>query len=121
MENKKDNEKSEIASNIDEVIGTEKEQEDNLNIDEEFENKKENILERYIEVGEKNNKKYSSEIIAGKEVLVFETMNLEMTDGQIEKSLKKINSDEFGINIVKDKLGNKLYYKIYLIETNIGS
>ena len=105
MENKKDNEKSEIASNI----------------DEEFENKKENILERYIEVGEKNNKKYSSEIIAGKEVLVFETMNLEMTDGQIEKSLKKINSDEFGINIVKDKLGNKPYYKIYLIETNIGS
>ena len=57
-ENKKDNEKSEIASNIDEVIGTEKDQEDNLNIDEEFENKKENILERYIEVGEKNNKKY---------------------------------------------------------------
>ena len=121
MENKKDNEKSEIASNIDEVIGTEKEQEDNLNIDEEYENKKENILERYIEVGEKNNKKYSSEIIAGKEVLVFETMNLEMTDGQIEKSLKKINSDEFGFNIVKDKLGNKPYYKIYLIETNIGS
>ena len=86
-----------------------------------LQNKKENILERYIEVGEKNNKKYSSEIIAGKEVLVFETMNLEMTDGQIEKSLKKINSDEFGFNIVKDKLGNKPYYKIYLIETNIGS
>ena len=89
-------------------------------LDEEFENKKENILERYIEVGEKNNKKYSSEIIAGKETLVFETMNLEMTDGQIEKSLKKINNDEFGINIVKDKLGNKPYYKIYLIEANIG-
>lgn len=52
---------------------------------------------------------------------MFETMNLEMTDGQIEKSLKKINSDEFGFNIVKDKLGNKPYYKIYLIETNIGS
>lgn len=121
MENKKDNEKSEIASNIDEVIGKEKEQEDNLNIDEEFENKKENILERYIEVGEKNNKKYSAEIIPGKEILVFETLNLEMTDGQIEKSLKKINNDEFGINIVKDKLGNKPYYKIYLIEANIGS
>lgn len=121
MENKKDNEKSEIASNIDEVIGKEKEQEDNLNIDEEFENKKENILERYIEVGEKNNKKYSAEIITGKEILVFETLNLEMTDGQIEKSLKKINNDEFGINIVKDKLGNKPYYKIYLIEANIGS
>ena len=120
MENKKDNEKSEIAANIDEVIGTEKEQEDNLKIDEEFENKKENILERYIEVGEKNNKKYSSEIISGKEVLVFETMNLEMTDGQIEKSLKKINNDEFGINIVKDKLGNRIYYKVYLIEANIG-
>ena len=44
-ENKKDNEKSEIASNIDEVIGTEKDQEDNLNIDEEFENKKENMVQ----------------------------------------------------------------------------
>lgn len=69
----------------------------------------------------KNNKKYSAEIITGKDILVFETLNLEMTDGQIEKSLKKINNDEFGINIVKDKLGNKPYYKIYLIEANIGS
>ena len=118
---KKDNEKSEIASNIDEVIDTEKEEEDNLNIDEEFENKKENILKKYIEIGEKDNKKYSSEIIDGKEILVFERMDLEMTDGQIEKSLKKINTNEFGINIVKDKLGNKPYYKIYLIEANIGS
>ena len=121
IDNEEANQKTEIVSNIDEFINTEKEQEDKLNIDEEFENKKENILERYIEVGEKNNKKYSSEIIAGKETLVFETMNLEMTDGQIEKSLKKINNDEFGINIVKDKLGNKPYYKIYLIEANIGS
>ena len=60
-------------------------------------------------------------IAFGKEILVFETMDLEMTDGQIEKSLKKINTNEFGINIVKDKLGNKPYYKIYLIEANIGS
>ena len=44
-----------------------------------------------------------------------------MTDRQIEKSFKKINNDEFGINIVKYKLGNKPYYKIYLIEANIGS
>ena len=51
---------------------------------------------------------------------IIETMNLEMTDGQIEKSLKKINNDEFGINIVKDKLGNRIYYKVYLIEANIG-
>lgn len=121
MDNEEANQKKEIVSNIDEFINTEKEQEDKLNIDEEFENKKENILERYIEVGEKNNKKYSAEIITGKEILVFETLNLEMTDGQIEKSLKKINNDEFGINIVKDKLGNKPYYKIYLIEANIGS
>lgn len=121
IDNEESNQKKEIVSNIDEFINTEKEQEDKLNIDEEFENKKENILERYIEVGEKNNKKYSAEIITGKEILVFETLNLEMTDGQIEKSLKKINNDEFGINIVKDKLGNKPYYKIYLIEANIGS
>lgn len=121
IDNEEANKKTEIVSNIDEFINTEKEQEDKLNIDEEFENKKENILERYIEVGEKNNKKYSAEIITGKEILVFETLNLEMTDGQIEKSLKKINNDEFGINIVKDKLGNKPYYKIYLIEANIGS
>lgn len=121
IDNEEANQKTEIVSNIDEFINTEKEQEDKLNIDEEFENKKENILERYIEVGEKNNKKYSAEIITGKEILVFETLNLEMTDGQIEKSLKKINNDEFGINIVKDKLGNKPYYKIYLIEANIGS
>ena len=121
IDNEEANQKKEIVSNIDEFINTEKEQEDKLNIDEEFENKKENILERYLEVGEKNNKKYSAEIITGKEILVFETLNLEMTDGQIEKSLKKINNDEFGINIVKDKLGNKPYYKIYLIEANIGS
>ena len=121
IDNEEANQKKEIVSNIDEFINTEKEQEDKLNIDEEFENKKENILERYIEVGEKNNKKYLAEIITGKEILVFETLNLEMTDGQIEKSLKKINNDEFGINIVKDKLGNKPYYKIYLIEANIGS
>lgn len=121
IDNEEANQKKEIVSNIDEFINTEKEQEDKLNIDEDFENKKENILERYIEVGEKNNKKYSAEIITGKEILVFETLNLEMTDGQIEKSLKKINNDEFGINIVKDKLGNKPYYKIYLIEANIGS
>ena len=121
IDNEEANQKTEIVSNIDEFINTEKEQEDKLNIDEEFENKKENILERYIEVGEKNNKQYSAEIITGKEILVFETLNLEMTDGQIEKSLKKINNDEFEINIVKDKLGNKPYYKIYLIEANIGS
>lgn len=120
IDNEKANQQTEIVSSIDEFINTEKEQEDNLNIDEEFENKKENILERYIEIGEKNNKKYSAEIITGKEILVFETLNLEMTDGQIEKSLKKINNDEFGINIVKDKLGNKPYYKIYLIESDIG-
>lgn len=121
IDNEEANQKKKIVSNIDEFINTEREQEDKLNIDEEFENKKENILERYIEVGEKNNKKYSAEIITGKDILVFETLNLEMTDGQIEKSLKKINNDEFGINIVKDKLGNKPYYKIYLIEANIGS
>lgn len=120
IDNEKANQQTEIVSSIDEFINTEKEQEYNLNIDEEFENKKENILERYIEIGEKNNKKYSAEIITGKEILVFETLNLEMTDGQIEKSLKKINNDEFGINIVKDKLGNKPYYKIYLIESDIG-
>ena len=120
IDNEEANQKKKIVSNIDEFINTEREQEDKLNIDEEFENKKENILERYIEVGEKNNKKYSAEIITGKDILVFETLNLEMTDGQIEKSLKKINNDEFGINIVKDKLGNKPYYKIYLIEANIG-
>lgn len=120
IDNKEVNQKSEIVSNIDEFIYIEKDKENKLNIDEEFENKKENILERYIEIGEKNNKEYSSEITTGKETLVFETMSLEMTDGQIEKSLKKISNDEFGINIVKDKLGNKPYYKIYLIEANIG-
>lgn len=120
IDNKEVNQKSEIVSNIDEFIYIEKDKENKLNIYEEFENKKENILERYIEIGEKNNKEYSSEITTGKETLVFETMSLEMTDGQIEKSLKKISNDEFGINIVKDKLGNKPYYKIYLIEANIG-
>ena len=104
IENKKDNDKSEIVSNVGEFVEEEKDKSDNLDINEEFE----------------NNKKYSSEIISGKETLVFETMNLEMTDGQIEKSLKKINNDEFGINIVKDKLGNRIYYKVYLIEANIG-
>ena len=120
IENKKDNDKSEIVSNVGEFVEEEKDKSDNLDINEEFENNKKKLVDKYIEIGERNNKKYSSEIISGKETLVFETMNLEMTDGQIEKSLKKINNDEFGINIVKDKLGNRIYYKVYLIEANIG-
>ena len=120
IENKRDNDKSEIVSNVDEFVEEEKDKSDNLDINEEFENNKKKLVDKYIEIGERNNKKYSSEIISGKETLVFETMNLEMTDGQIEKSLKKINNDEFGINIVKDKLGNRIYYKVYLIEANIG-
>ena len=120
IENKKDNDKPEIVSNVGEFVEEEKDKSDNLDINEEFENNKKKLVDKYIEIGERNNKKYSSEIISGKETLVFETMNLEMTDGQIEKSLKKINNDEFGINIVKDKLGNRIYYKVYLIEANIG-
>lgn len=40
IDNEEANQKKKIVSNIDEFINTEREQEDKLNIDEEFENKK---------------------------------------------------------------------------------
>lgn len=106
----------EVASNVDELISSDKEDISNSEIDEKFQEEKERLIKKYAKIAEENNKNYSYEIVTGKEILVFESMTLSMTDGQIKKSLEKISSDNFGINIVQDEIGSKLYYKIYLIE-----
>ena len=114
--NVESNQNSEIVNNVDEFISTENEDKNNSEIDRSFQEAKESLIKKYIDIAEEANKKYVADIEDGKEILVFETMSLDMTEGQIKKSLTKINSNEFGINISKDTIGNKAYYKIYLIE-----
>lgn len=121
IDNEEFNQKSEIVASVDEFISTENQESSNLETDMIFEEAKEKLIEKYITIAGKNNKEYSAEIVTGKEMLVFETMILDMTDGQIKNSLDKISSNKFGIDIVKSEIGNKTYYKIYLIEANIGS
>lgn len=115
-ENIENNKNSEIVSSIDEFISTEKQDSNSLEMDEDFKEVSKELIEKYVIIAEENNKKYLSDIENGKKVLVFESMTLSMTDGQIKKSLSKITSEEFGIYIEKDSIGNKPYYKIYLIE-----
>lgn len=114
--NVESNQNSEIVNNVDEFISTENEEKNNSKIDKSFQEAKKSLIEKYIDIAEEDNKKYVADIKEGKEILVFETMYLDMTEGQIKKSLTKISSDEFGVNIVKDKIGSKECYKIYLIE-----
>lgn len=114
--NVESNQNSEIVNNVDEFISTENEDKNNSEIDTSFQEAKESLIKKYIDIAEDANKKYVADIEDGKEILVFETMSLDMTEGQIKKSLTKINSNEFGINISKDTIRNKAYYKIYLIE-----
>ncbi len=116
IDNKEVNQNSEIVNSVDEFISTENQEKNNSETDRVFQETKESLIKKYKDIAEENNKKYVVDIEAGKEILVFETMSLEMTEGQIKKSLSKITADEFGINIVKDKIGSKEYYKIYLIE-----
>ena len=64
------------------------------------------------------NKTYNTNIKDGKKYLVFETLNLEMTDNQIKSTFKNVISDEFGIEITESKLAENKFFKIYLIEEN---
>ena len=114
--NVESNQNSEIVNNVDEFISTENEDKNNSEIDTSFQEAKESLIKKYIDIAEDANKKYVADIEDGKEILVFETMSLDMTEGQIKKTLTKIKSNEFGINISKDTIRNKAYYKIYLIE-----
>lgn len=116
IDNDEVNQNSEIVNSVDEFISTENQEKNNSETDRIFQEAKESLIRKYKDIAEENNKKYIVDIEAGKEILVFETMSLDMTEGQIKKSLSKITADEFGVNIVKDKIGSKEYYKIYLIE-----
>ena len=116
IENIQDEKKSPILDNVDEIASGNQNEDDNFNESEKFQKVKEEFIKKYTEVAKENNKKYLADIVDGEKILVFETINLEMTDGQIKNSLKYLKSDEFGIDIISNKLGDKQYYKIYLIE-----
>lgn len=79
------------------------------------------FIDKYSEIAEENDKKYNPNIKEGNKHLVYETMELTMTDNQIKYTLKSIEAKEFGIEIVESTLIDKAFYKIYLIEGNIGS
>ncbi len=110
------NNSNEIASNIDEVISMKNIDEVNLENDIELQEDKEKLIDRYIDIAKDNNKEYLKNIKNGNKVLVFETMSLNMTDGQIKKSLEKISDDKFGIEIEREQIRRETYYKIYLVE-----
>lgn len=110
IENVQDEEKEVISDNINELDSIDKDESS------EFEKVKEEFIKKYVEIANENNKKYVPDIVDGKKILVFETIKLEMTEGQIKGSLKNLKSDEFGIEIISKELGEKQYYKIYLIE-----
>lgn len=83
-----------------------------------YEAKKNDLIHRFKEIGELENKLYNINLNYGKKYLVFETINLEMTDNQIKSTFKNIISDEFGIEIIESKLAENKFFKIYLIEEN---
>lgn len=82
--------------------------------------KKDKLIRAYVEIAESVGKKYNSNISTGNRVMVFEAINLEMTENQIKKTLTKINSEEFGIEIEENKIQGKTFYKIYLIENPVS-
>lgn len=82
--------------------------------------KKDKLIRAYLEIAESVGKKYNSNISTGNRVMVFEAINLEMTENQIKKTLTKINSEEFGIEIEENKIQGKTFYKIYLIENPVS-
>lgn len=103
-------------NNIDDLI-TDKEEDNNINVEYQAKNE---LVNRFKEIGKQENKIYKSSIIDGEKYLVFETVNLEMTDNQIKSTFKNLTKDEFGIEITESKLGDDKFFKIYLIE-NPGS
>lgn len=116
IENIQGEERVSISNNINEFDSMNQNENDNLNESKEFQKEKEEFIKKYMEIAEENNKKYSADIVGGEKILVFEAMKLEMTDGQMKNSLKHLKNDEFGIDIISKELGDKQYYKIYLIE-----
>lgn len=102
------------ANSIDDLITDEDPKKDTDN----YEVKKNDLINRFKEIGALENKTYNTNIKDGKKYLVFETLNLEMTDNQIKSTFKNIISDEFGIEITESKLAENKFFKIYLIEEN---
>ena len=102
------------ANSIDDLITDEDPKKDTIN----YEVKKNDLINRFKEIGELENKTYNTNIKEGNKYLVFETLNLEMTDNQIKSTFKNIISDEFGIEITESKLAENKFFKIYLIEKN---
>lgn len=102
------------ANSIDDLITDEDTKKDTDN----YEVKKNDLINRFKEIGEFENKTYNTNIKDGKKYLVFETLDLEMTDNQIKSTFKNIISDEFGIEITESKLAENKFFKIYLIEEN---
>ena len=102
------------ANSIDDLITDEDPKKDTDN----YEVKKNDLINRFKEIGALEKKTYNTNIKDGKKYLVFETLNLEMTDNQIKSTFKNIISDEFGIEITESKLAENKFFKIYLIEEN---
>lgn len=102
------------ANSIDELITDKDPKKDIVN----YEVKKNDLINRFKEIGELENKTYNINIKEGKKYLVFETLNLEMTDNQIKSTFKNIISDEFRIEITENKLAENKFFRIYLIEKN---
>lgn len=103
------------VENIDDIIADNKFEDKEKNV---YISLKSELISRFEEIGKLENKFYNSNIKEGKKKLVFETMNLEMTDNQIKSAFKDITDNEFGIEIVKSKLADNQFFEIYLIEKN---
>lgn len=102
------------ANSIDDLITDEVPKKDT----DKYEVKKNDLINRFKEIGELENKTYNTNIKEGKKYLVFETINLEMTDNQIKSTFKNIVDNEFGIEITENKLADSKFFKVYLIEKN---
>lgn len=100
------------ANSLDDLITDEDPKENTIN----YTSEKNNLINRFKEVGALENKVYNSNIKDGKKHLVFETINLEMTDNQIKSTFKNLITEEFGIEIAESKLAENKFFKIYLIE-----
>lgn len=100
------------ANSLDDLITNEDPKENTID----YTSEKNDLINRFKEVGALENKVYNSDIKDGKKYLVFETINLEMTDNQIKSTFKNIITEEFGIEITESKLAENKFFKIYLIE-----
>ena len=102
------------ANSLDDLISDATPKQDTVN----YTSETNDLINRFKEIGELENKIYNPNIKDGKKYLVFETINLEMTDNQIKATFKNIVTNEFGIEITENKLAENKFFKIYLIERN---